>query len=177
MQPSPEQHSSEQLARLWTESQPVVASYIFSLVPDFHQAEDILQQVAVILVREFHKFDATRPFLPWAMGIAKNTALKSRREVARDCTYLLEDSLIERVQAAFAEKSERWMAVRHALKNCLSHQQQRTREVLQWRYSHDLKPQEVARRMGITPGAVRVMLHRARGALRECIQRKLEASQ
>ena len=176
MQPSPEQHSSEQLARLWTESQSVVASYIFSLVPDFHQAEDILQQVAVILVREFNKYDPKRPFLPWAMGIAKNAALKSRRAVARDSTYLLEDSLIDRMQTAFSEDTERWTAVRHALKFCLGQQQHRTREVLQWRYAHDLKPQQVAQRMGVTSGAVRVMLHRARSALRECIQRKLGAS-
>jgi RNA polymerase sigma-70 factor, ECF subfamily len=176
MERTSQQQDSEQLARLWTESQPVVASYIFSLVPDFHQAEDILQQVAVILVREFHKYDPARPFLPWAMGIAKNAALKSRRAVARDCTFLLEDGLIDRMQAAFAEETDRWTAVRHALKYCLGQQQSRTREVLQWRYAHDLKPQQVAQQMGVTSGAVRVMLHRARSALRECIRRKVEAS-
>jgi RNA polymerase sigma-70 factor (ECF subfamily) len=176
MEPLTQQHSSEQLARLWTESQSVVASYIFSLVPDFHQAEDILQQVAVILVREFDKYDPKRPFLPWVMGIAKNAALKSRREVARDSTYLVEDSLIDRMQAAFGEGTDRWTSMRHALKFCLAQQQNRTREVLQWRYAHDLKPQQVAQRMGVTSGAVRVMLHRARSALRDCIQRRLRAS-
>jgi RNA polymerase sigma-70 factor, ECF subfamily len=177
MQTSPDQNHSEQLARLWTESQSVVASYIFSLVPDFHQAEDILQQVAVILVREFHKYDQTRPFLPWAMGIAKNAALKSRRAVAKDNSQLLEADLIDRVQAAFSEDTDRWTDVRHALKLCLAEQQKRTREVLQWRYAHDLKPQAVAQQMGVTSGAVRVMLHRARSALRECIQRRLRAAE
>ena len=65
-----DQENTEKLARLWTESQSVVASYIFSLVRDFHLAEDILQQVAVVLVREFEKYDPSRPFLPWTMGIA-----------------------------------------------------------------------------------------------------------
>ncbi len=60
-----QQEQTEQLARLWTESQSVVASYVLSLVRDFHCAEDILQQVAVVLVREFEKYDRSRPFLPW----------------------------------------------------------------------------------------------------------------
>ena len=57
------QQTSEQLARLWTESQPVVAAYVLSIIPNFHQAEDVLQQVAVALVSEFERFDASRPFL------------------------------------------------------------------------------------------------------------------
>src|SRR5690606_7155690 len=98
-----QQQNTEQLARLWTESQPIVASYIISLVPNFHQAEDVLQQVAVILVREFDKYDLNRPFLPWAMGIAKNVALKSRRQAALDSVPLLEGELLDRVQTAFEE--------------------------------------------------------------------------
>ena len=80
-----DQKSTEQLARLWTQSQSVVSSYVLSLVRDFHLAEDILQQVAVILVREFEKYDPSRPFLPWALGFAKNVALKSRAQSGQGC--------------------------------------------------------------------------------------------
>jgi len=168
-----QQENTEQLARLWTQSQSVVGAYILSLVRDFHVAEDILQQVAVVLVREFEKYDAARPFLPWAMGIAKNVVLKSRRDMARDSGGLLDQELVDRVQAAFEEQSEGWVAVRQALRACLEKQSKRMLEVLRWRYAYDLKPQEVAHRMGVTSGAVRVMLHRARAGLRECIDRKL----
>jgi RNA polymerase sigma-70 factor (ECF subfamily) len=172
--PAMQQQNTEQLARLWTESQPVVASYIISLVPNFHQAEDVLQQVAVVLVREFEKYDPDRPFLPWAMGIAKNVALKSRRQAAVESLPLIDAELVERVQAAFEEHAENWAPFRRALRECLQHQKARMRDVLQLRYAHDMKPQAVARQMGITSGAVRVLLHRAREALRECIQRKTE---
>ena len=49
----------------------MVAAFVLSIIPDFHQAEDVLQQVAVVLVREFGQFDTSRPFLPWALGIAQ----------------------------------------------------------------------------------------------------------
>jgi RNA polymerase sigma-70 factor (ECF subfamily) len=171
-----QQERTEQLARLWTESQPVVASYILSLVRDFHAAEDILQQVAVVLVREFEKYDPARPFLPWALGIAKNVALKSRREMSKDVSLLLDTELLDQIQVGFEENLGAWTALRQALQTCLQKQHERMREVLRWRYAFDLKPQEVAARMGITSGAVRVMLHRARMALRECIQHRLRAA-
>ncbi|HZZ26977.1 MAG TPA: sigma-70 family RNA polymerase sigma factor [Pirellulales bacterium] len=171
-----EQENTEKLARLWTESQSVVAAFVFSFVRDFHATEDIVQQVAVVLVREFEKYDPARPFLPWAMGIAKNVALKERREMLKDANRLLEMGLIDQLQMAFEGKSDEWTATRRALRLCLEKQRQRLLEVLRWRYAFDLKPQEIAQRMGITSGAVRVMLHRARSGLRDCIQRKLNAS-
>jgi len=161
------------LARLWTESQPVVGSYILSLVRDFHTSEDLLQQVAVVLVREFEKYDPARPFLPWALGIARNVALKSRREMSRDISRLLDTDLLDQIQVGFEGNQSSWTALREALQICLRRQQKRLLDVLRWRYAFDLKPQDVALRMGITSGAVRVMLHRARTSLRECIQQRL----
>lgn len=169
-----QQQHTEELARLWTESQPVVAAYIVSLVPNFHQAEDVLQQVAVVLVREFEKYDFSRPFLPWAMGIARNVASKSRRQVAVEGTVLLDAALIDKIQVAFEEQGDSWTTFRQALRECLKHQSGRMIDVLQLRYAHDLKPQEVADKMGITSGAARVLLHRARETLRKCIQGKTE---
>jgi RNA polymerase sigma-70 factor (ECF subfamily) len=171
-----QQENTEKLARLWTQSQPVVASYLLSLVRDFHVAEDLLQQVAVVLVREFEKYDPARPFLPWALGIAKNVALKSRRETAKDVNRLLDSELLERIQKGFEEDLDVWASLRHALRQCLEKQTQRLLEVLRWRYTHDLKPQGIADKMGLTSGAVRVMLHRARSGLRECIQRTMKSS-
>lgn len=171
-----DQHSSEKLARLWTEAQPVVGSYLLSLLPDFHQAEDVLQQVAVLLVREFDKYDASRPFLPWVLGIARNLALKSRREAARNSKHFFGEALMDQIQAAFQEHPDSWASVRKALRHCLSEQPQKVLELLRWRYAFDMKPAEVARRMGITSGATRVMLHRARLVLRRCIRRHAEGA-
>lgn len=164
---------TEELARLWTEAQPMVASYILSLVPDFHKAEDVLQQVAVVLVRRFEEYDTGRPFLPWALGIARNVSMEARRELAKSRSQLLDDGLVETVQAAFEDEAEFASSVRSALKNCLRKQRVRILEVLRLRYAEDLKPQDVAKRLGVTSGAVRVMLFRAREELRGCIERSL----
>jgi RNA polymerase sigma-70 factor (ECF subfamily) len=170
------QQSSEDLARLWTEAQPIVSAFILSVIPDFHQAEDVLQQVAVVLVREFHQFDASRPFLPWALGIARNRILRSRRDMARYSKHFLSDAVLDQIQNAFYEGEDSLVAIRKSLRLCLSKQPQKALELLRWRYAHDLKPSETAVRMGITSGAVRAMLHRTRAALRRCIRRNSEGA-
>jgi RNA polymerase sigma-70 factor, ECF subfamily len=168
--------NSEQLARLWTESQPVVAAFVLSAIPDFHQAEDVLQQVAVVLVREFDQFDTSRSFLPWALGIARNLALKSRRDVARRSKYVINEAVLDQIQIAFHEGEDSHIAIRKWLRHCLEKQPQKILELLQWRYAHDMKPSEAAVRMGITSNTVRAMLHRARQALRKCIRRNSQGA-
>lgn len=153
----------------------LIAAYILSLVPDFHRAEDVLQQVAVVLVRRFEEYEPGRPFLPWALGIARNVSFECRREMAKVKMPLLDDELIDSVQAVFEEETEMSASIRQALSKCLKKQRVRMLEVLRLRYADDLKPQEVAKRLGVTSGAVRVMLHRSREALRVCIERSLGA--
>jgi RNA polymerase sigma-70 factor (ECF subfamily) len=170
------QPKSEQLARYWTEAQPVVAAFVFSVVQDFHLAEDVLQQVAVVLVREFERYDDSRPFLPWALGIARNQALKARRDTAREAKQLLGDSVLDEIQAAFHECEDSFLVIRRVLRMCLEKQPGKIRELLKWRYGDDLKPGDVASRMGLTSAAVRVMLHRTRETLRKCIRRHSHGS-
>lgn len=170
---------AEKLARLWTESQPVVASYIFSLLPDFHQAEDVVQAVAVTLVKRFPEYDQARPFLPWVMGIARNKILNARRTVATDRHLLLGEAIADHllVTVCHDESSEWRGSLRQALQQCLNKQRGQGVEILRLRYANNLKPAEIARQMGVTSGAVRALLHRARAALRTCIMHRMrEAS-
>jgi RNA polymerase sigma-70 factor (ECF subfamily) len=81
---------SERFTLHWTAAQPAVGSYIGSLVPDFQEAEDLLQDVAIVLLRKFAQYDERRPFVAWALGVAKFEILSSRRRHAR--SFLTVDS-------------------------------------------------------------------------------------
>ena len=164
---------SEQLAMLWTKAQPFVAAYVGSLVPDFHLAEDVLQQVAVILVRKFDQYDPAQPFLPWALGIARREVLKQQRQRARD-RHVFSDAFAEQLSVTYEKMAGQFDGYQHALLGCLKELDERAKKALDLRYSDDLSPAAVAERMLVTPGAARVLLHRARTSLRECIQRRLK---
>jgi RNA polymerase sigma-70 factor (ECF subfamily) len=166
--------SHEQFTRLWTEAQPILAGYLSAVVPDFQEAEDLLQEVAVILLRKFPEYNPERPFVGWAIGIAKLEVLKARRRHARSRIFY-QDDLLERLSDACEELAPELEDRSRALRECVRTVQGRARELLRLRYEESLNPNAIAERAGMAVVAVRVMLSRTRAALRECIERKLKA--
>ena len=97
--------NSEQFTLLWTKAQPVVAAYIGSLVRDVHDAEDILHEVALVLVRKRDQYDPSQPFARWAIGIAKRQVLKHLERTGSK-PVLVEGTLLERFTASFEESTQ-----------------------------------------------------------------------
>ncbi len=166
----PSQAAAEAFTRHWIRCQPNIAAYIRSLVPQMHDAEDLLQNVAVVMLRKFAQYDPERPFLHWALGIARNEALGHRRSHATQ--RLVRNADLAEVLADACEEVAPEMDERlGALSRCQENLQPRAREVLRLRYQDALSPPDIATRMKMSHGAVRVALTRARAALMACIER------
>ncbi|MFM7867436.1 MAG: sigma factor [Planctomycetaceae bacterium] len=58
--------------RQWTLAQPVVSAFITSIVRDFTDRDDVLQNTAVAVLESCSRYDSDRPFLAWALGVAQN---------------------------------------------------------------------------------------------------------
>ena len=158
-----------QIARLWTQAQPVVSALIGSTVIDFHDAEDLLGQVAETVVTKACEYDPQRPFIPWAMGIARYRILQY---FERRRTDGFDDDTLGLLAEAHSELAEEAPAQLAAMRQCLGQLQGKSKRVLEMRYLHDHRPGWIAEKMGMTPGAVSTLLHRARKALAECIDRR-----
>ena len=164
--------SHEDFTRYWTQAQPVVARYVNSIVPDFNQAEDVLQEVAVVLLRRFDEYDPSRPFAAWALGIARNKILALHRARPLSCLGDCPD-ILEAAASACEELAPEMEARRRALRECVGEVHGRAFKLLSLRYEQSLKPQEIARRLGMAAGAVRVALLRLRDTLQDCVERRL----
>lgn len=162
------QEQSEQLAALWTQAQPVVWAYIRTLLPDFHQGEEVLQRVAVTLVRKFETYDPSLPFVPWAIGFARYEVLRYRRDFATD-RHRFDSDIVERVAELYQSDEVDFSGFRGALRSCVGKLEGRNRQALLLRYTQDLGPNEIATEMNMSAGAVRQLLHRVRASLRKCI--------
>lgn len=166
---------AEQLAALWMKAQPTIAGYISSLVPDFHQADDILQNVAVIVVRKRESYDTALPFVPWAISIAKFEVLKHRRTMARDRhRFQFDETLVDQLTESYEQAAERLDSEREAVRYCVDKLEARPSEAIRLRHYDGLKPPEIAVRMQITAQAARALLYRARKTLAECISKRLK---
>ena len=167
------QKAVTELAVYWTKAQSHVASFISLMVPDFHDAEDVLQRVAVALVKKFHEFDRQRSFRDWAVGIARYEILAYQRRKARD-RHVFDENIIKQVSQMYREAESAFDDVREALAECVGKVTGRNRRLLEMWYLNGVNQVEIARELDTTPNTVYVSLHRIRTALRDCVRRRLK---
>lgn len=65
-----ESESREEFTRLWLAAESSVSTYVFASITEFHNAEDVVQQIALNAASRFDEFDAEPPFLGWVLWIA-----------------------------------------------------------------------------------------------------------
>jgi RNA polymerase sigma-70 factor (ECF subfamily) len=144
------------------------------LVPDYQQADEVLQRVAVTLVRKFDQYDQSRPFAAWAIGVAKYEVLYYRRERATD-KHLFGDEIVEQIASRYEVVADEADPLREALRYCLEKLKGRSKSVIELRYRRGLKSHAIADEMSLSSGAVRMLLCRVRETLRRCMERHIAA--
>lgn len=146
------------------------------MVPDLHQAEEVLQRVAVALVRKFSQYDESRSFAAWAVGVAKYEVLYFRRQRAQD-KHLFDDEIVDRIAFSYQQYAEEADPRRKALEDCLKKLTGRSRHVISLRYEQGLDGVAIAEKMRLSAGAVRMLLCRVRQSLRECVDQCMSRPQ
>lgn len=68
--PFNETESRKRLMALMTRHQRQIFSYIYTLVPRRHDAEDLLQETSVVICEKFEEFRPGTDFVAWACQIA-----------------------------------------------------------------------------------------------------------
>lgn len=166
----------ERFTRCWTLAQSAIAGYVGAMVGDPHLADDVLQDVAVTLLRKFSDYDPSRPFIAWAMGMAKMQILSNRRDHDRANARLC-DAAVDQLTADWVELMPEADNRARALANCVERLDPRGRELVVLRYREALEPQAIAKRLRCSCGAVRTALSRLRNALHDCVGRRLAAAE
>jgi len=160
-----------QVTRGWTLAQPAVAAFLTSVVRDFRERDDLLQDVAVAVIESFDSYDESRPFTPWAIGIARHrvgTWLRTRRRAR----VSFDSAAVEQLAAAFAAIPADDHRRLDRLAECLGLLESKARQLCELRYRDDLKPAAIAPLVGMTANTVAKALQRVRDRLRECIERE-----
>ncbi len=160
-----------EVTRLWTLAVPTVSAFVTSLVRDFQERDDVLQETAVAVLESFPRYDPAQSFVGWAVGIARNQVRlhcrrKSRAQIAFDT------EAVDALARAFADSDPKDQRLDH-LGGCVEGLEARARELCRLRYEQDLKPAAIGQRIGMGANAVAKALQRIRDRLRECVERKM----
>lgn len=167
-----DQQSMEAVAKYWTEAMPLVAAFLRSGVNRVHDAQDLLQDVAVEVTRRFSSYDQRYSFNAWALGIARNKLKTYYRDAAMDRRVLGEVALA-RISEALEEIGRESSEIAEALHRCMDRVDPRARRLLEMRYVEDLTCPQIAGQMSASVSAVKVGLHRLRTALLRCVEERI----
>ena len=163
----------EDFAELYAGCHLELLRYVLALLPDRHLAEDVVQETARVLWRKFADYDRTRPFWPWARGIAHFEVRKARSRLAvRNRCF--SDETIERLAEERTAHEDALAQQREALAACVEKLDADSRELLESRYASGIALRRFAEQQGKSANALYLTMHRIRLRLVECVNRALK---
>lgn len=168
--------SREAFGTLIERHQRPIYAYIRARVSQATDAEDMTQEVFLRFYDARARFDDSALLRPWLLGIAKNllrehVRRRRRRHEVAWTELCLELETAPHPGADRAEQHEVW------LPTCLSELGPSAREALELHYRQEKRLAEIAAAQHRSEGAVKLLLHRARLALRDCLSRKRARSE
>ena len=146
-----------------------VYSYSYYRIGNHHDAEDITEQTFLQAYRHFERAQREsdgRPLRPWLIRIAHNLAANYYRDRARKPQTNLEDA---GVLPTFHD-TEDLVEGREELQQVLAgvaRLPEDRRDALIMRFALDMDNREIARALGRSDGATKVLIHRAIRQLEE----------
>jgi RNA polymerase sigma-70 factor (ECF subfamily) len=155
--------------------QGAVYGYLRSRLLEPADAEDLCQEVFLRCYSAQARFDSPAMVRPWLIGIARNLLrerarrMKRRREVAWTELCLELELLIP------PDDNQHDSAVRH-LPECLDSLGPTAREALDLHYRSCLRLAVIGDKLHRTEGAVKLLMFRARQALRHCLDGRMRDS-
>jgi RNA polymerase sigma-70 factor, ECF subfamily len=146
-----------------------VYSYSYYRIGNHHDAEDLTEQTFLQAYRHFARARAEsngRPLRPWLIRIAHNLAANYHRDRSRKPQTNLEDAAILSEPHGTEQIVEQREEVQAVLRGVAGLPDDR-REALIMRFAIGMDNREIARALGRSEGATKVLIHRAIKQLEE----------
>ncbi len=146
-----------------------VYSYCYYRIGNHHDAEDLTEQTFLQAYRHFERARREsdgRPLRPWLIRIAHNLAANYHRDKSRRPTSALDN--VEPVEHPHG--TERVVEGRERMRQVMAGMERLSddrREALIMRFSLGMSNREIARALGRSDGATKVLIHRAIKQLEE----------
>ena len=160
-------------ARLFAMHDRWLFAYLVSLLGNSAAAEEVFQEVCVVLWREHETFQLGTDFVKWVSVIAHHQVQRYRRQ-RRRIGPQLSDAVVDMLSQDAIERVDLLESRRDALRGCLKKLGDADRHLVEQCYGDSRQSfKVVAEQLGRPANTVYKALVRVRRALYECIERTL----
>lgn len=159
-------------ATLYSRHYSIVFGYFRARVLDSHIAEDLAQEAFMRIFGAIARFDTKLRFQSWLMGICRNVLREQVRHIMRRRELGWTELCLD--LEGMVEDDGLYDDVLHLVPGCMSKLSEHSMQSLHLHYMGGMKVEKIAKKLGRTLGAVKVLMVRARQALKRCIKTQLD---
>lgn len=145
-----------------------IFAYIYTLVPNRHDAQDILQETCLTIYDKFADFTQGTDFMAWAMRIAWWKVRAARQKFARS-KVVFNDEVMEAISHTAVTMVEEVSPMQAALAQCLTKLNERDRRMILTRYERGSGVERAAVISGRSLQAAYKALMRIKHVLHDCV--------
>jgi RNA polymerase sigma-70 factor, ECF subfamily len=159
---------TEEFVELSSRCQRQLLGYIFTLVRNMDDAEDLLQETNLILWRKFDEYQAGTDFTRWACHVAYLQVLGFVRRKRRTPPNF-DEGLLLRLADKRLDRRKAYERYRDGLQLCMDRLTASDRTLLELCYGGEMSIKEIAARLDRSADGVYHSLQRIRYTLLSCI--------
>ena len=142
---------------------PRIRAYLHRMLRNREEAEDLTQETFIKAFRAIHRFDAERPFKSWLYTIATNTGLNALRGQKRRGTQV---ALDPDLPATAGTRDRSGGESQEKLESAMAALSPRAAQLITLHYHEGFSLLEAGQVLGMSEGAAKAALCRARQELR-----------
>jgi len=162
----------DEFLRLYSRHYTHLQAFVLSIVPNWNDAEEILQESSTVLWEKFDQFQQGTNFLGWACRIARFECYRHLRGRKRE-HLLFSESFANLVASETVHMADELDRRREALAQCVAKLKESERELLRLRYEKGYSGSETASRVGRSIHAIYKSMKIIRNKLYQCVQNQL----
>lgn len=161
---------------LYGQCQNRLFSFLFMMVHNEADAEDLLQDTAATMLEKFETYELGTNFTAWGMTIAKNKAINFLRKNLKTRPQFRDD-FYERIAQLETREKDTFSDRALAMETCLKRLEDPDKKMLQMRYEQEYSMKKIAEVFGRSKTGIYHTMARIHNLLHNCIKLKMTSGQ
>ncbi|MEP2775313.1 MAG: sigma-70 family RNA polymerase sigma factor [Luteolibacter sp.] len=164
---------AREFVREITELQPALRAFVGYLLSGASGAQDVTQEVNLLLWEKRDQFEIGTNFRAWAFTIARYQVLGYLRQVRKEGKVMFSHDLVEQLAGEWQEDPAEHEKQLLALECCLEKLPPADLDLVRSRYTSHGGVERLAEKLGQSAGNMRLKLFRLRAALKRCLEQEI----
>lgn len=160
---------TREFVRLLSVHEQELSGYVFALVPNWTDADEVLQETKLRLWMQFDQYDPAKDFGAWARAVAYFMVLAQRKRSQR-ASARFSQQFVDVVSREAESLKVEATPLRQALSDCMAKLGQAARELLLACYAGKETAKDVALRLGRSVRGTQRAVAGIRTDLQRCIE-------